>query len=40
MSPRAVALVTEWAGLHERELLEAWEDQASGQEPRKIEPLR
>ncbi len=40
LSPRAVALVTEWAALHERELLEAWEDHASGQEPQKIEPLR
>jgi hypothetical protein len=40
MSPRAAALVAEWAALHERELLEAWEDHASGQEPRKIEPLK
>ena len=39
MSPRAVAMVTEWATLHERDLLEAWEDHAAGQTPQKIEPL-
>ena len=40
MSPRALALVTEWAALHRKELTEAWEDRAAGQLPRKIEPLR
>jgi hypothetical protein len=33
-----VAKVVQWAGRHEQELLEAWEDHVSGQEPRKIEP--
>ena len=39
-SPRALALVMEWAWLHHGELLEAWEDREQGRRPRKIEPLR
>ncbi len=40
LSPRALALVTEWAALHQTELIEAWGDRATGQRPRKIEPLQ
>jgi len=40
LSPRALALAMEWAGLHREELLEAWTDRESGRRPRKIEPLR
>jgi hypothetical protein len=40
LSPRALALVTEWAALHQAELLEAWGQRAAGQKPRKIDPLR
>ena len=40
LSPRALALVMEWAALHRQELLEAWEERAAGRMPRKIEPLR
>lgn len=32
LSPRALGLVTEWAALHQSELLEAW-DRARRQEP-------
>ena len=39
LPPRALALVMEWASLHEKELLSAWEDQSAGRDPRKIEPL-
>ena len=39
LPPRALALVTEWATLHEKELLAAWEDQAAGRPPQKIAPL-
>jgi len=39
LPPRALTLVTEWASLHEKELQAAWEDQAAGRQPRKIEPL-
>ncbi len=40
LPPRALALVTEWAVLHEAELLEAWGQRAAGEKPRNIEPLR
>jgi hypothetical protein len=39
LPPRALTLVTEWASLHQRDLLAAWEDRAAGREPRKIAPL-
>lgn len=39
LPPRALSLVTEWASLHEKDLLAAWQDQASGREPRRIKPL-
>lgn len=40
LSPRALGLVTEWATLHQRELLEDW-NKAQGQQPLMgIEPLR
>ncbi|NLX24153.1 MAG: DUF4160 domain-containing protein [Phycisphaerae bacterium] len=40
LSPRALALVMEWAWLHREELLEAWEEREQGRRPRKIDPLR
>jgi hypothetical protein len=40
LPPRALSLVIEWAALHQRELLEAWDRRAAGQEPPRIEPLR
>jgi hypothetical protein len=40
LSPRALALVTEWAALHQSELLHAWDQRESGRKPPKIEPLR
>ncbi len=40
LPPRALALVTEWAALHQAELLDAWDQRGTGQTPRKIEPLR
>jgi hypothetical protein len=40
LSPRALALVMEWAWLHRGELLDAWQDREQGRRPRKIEPLR
>ncbi|MEI8207412.1 MAG: DUF4160 domain-containing protein [Kiritimatiellales bacterium] len=36
---RALGLVIEWAGQHQEELLQDWQLAASGQVPRKIEPL-
>ena len=39
LPPRARSLVLEWASLHEKELLAAWEDQAAGREPKRIVPL-
>jgi len=39
LSPRALSLVTEWAALHQKELLTAWERRAAGQFPGKIDPL-
>jgi hypothetical protein len=40
MSPRVLAMVMEWAALHQTELLEAWGQRAAGKKPHKIEPLR
>jgi hypothetical protein len=40
LPPRALALVTEWAALHQAELLAAWDRRAAGQKPDRIEPLR
>ena len=39
LPPRAFSLVVEWAGLHQRELLENWQALRSGQLPSKISPL-
>jgi hypothetical protein len=39
-SPRAMALVTEWAALHREELLAAWQAREAGRPLGKIEPLR
>jgi hypothetical protein len=36
---RALGMVTEWASLHQRELLAAWERASRLQPPGKIEPL-
>jgi hypothetical protein len=40
LSPRALSLVTEWAAMHQTELMEAWGQRAAGRKPGKIEPLR
>ena len=40
LSPKAAALVVEWATLHEKELLEAWESHVAGEPPAAIEPLQ
>ena len=40
LSPRALALVTEWAALHLTELRNAWDRRTAGQELPRIEPLR
>jgi hypothetical protein len=40
LSPRALALVTEWAALHQSELLDAWDRRSAGQELPRIEPLQ
>jgi phosphomannomutase len=37
---RALGLVVEWAGQHQKELLQDWELAVSGQIPRQIEPLK
>lgn len=37
---RALRMVVEWAGLHQRELMEDWELVRAGRQPKKIEPLR
>ena len=39
LPPRVLALVTEWAALHQAELLDAWDRRATGQKPPGIEPL-
>ena len=39
MSRRALALVLEWAALHQAELREAWERASRNEEPSKIPPL-
>ena len=36
---RALALVLEWASLHRRELMEAWEQCSRNQTPQPIAPL-
>jgi hypothetical protein len=36
---RALALVLEWAALHRKELLEAWEQCTRNQTPQPIDPL-
>lgn len=36
---RALGMVTEWASLHQRELVEAWERARRMEPPGKIEPL-
>jgi hypothetical protein len=40
LSPRALALVTEWAAMHQVELRQAWERRDAGGKLPKIEPLR
>jgi hypothetical protein len=40
LPPRALALATEWATLHEKDLLAAWEELAAGHEPQKVESLQ
>jgi len=40
LSPKAVALVTEWAAIHQKELLEDWELAKNKQPLLKSEPLR
>lgn len=40
LSPRAQALVTEWASLHAGELFDDWELAQAGLPLRRIEPLR
>ncbi len=40
LSPRALALVVEWAALHRSELMENWDLVQRRQPARKIEPLR
>ncbi len=40
LSPRALALVVEWAALHRSELLANWERVQTRQPATKIEPLR
>jgi len=40
LPPRALGLVTEWATMHQDELMKAWEQASSYQIPRKIEPLK
>jgi len=40
LPPRALALVMEWAALHQTELLDDWGLREAGQKPNKIEPLR
>ena len=39
LPPRALALVIEWASLHERELLDNWQRLHSDQPPVRIAPL-
>ena len=39
LSPRVRGLVTEWASIHARELLEDWELARAGAPLRRIEPL-
>jgi hypothetical protein len=39
LPPRALGLVTEWAALHQGELLEAWRKAMNHQDPGTIDPL-
>src|SRR5262245_11980344 len=39
LRPRAMGLVMEWAQLHQRELLAAWNSLRSGSAPARIAPL-
>ncbi|MFC2173404.1 DUF4160 domain-containing protein [Acidobacteriota bacterium] len=39
LPPRAMGLVSEWASLHQEELMEAWNRARSSEPPGKIEPL-
>lgn len=40
LSPRALALVTEWVAMHQAELLQAWDERTEARRLPKIEPLR
>jgi len=39
LAPRALALVMEWAAMHQQELKEAWEARGAKREPKKNAPL-
>ena len=39
LPPRALALVVEWASIHERELMENWDRLHTDEPPRPIAPL-
>jgi len=39
LPPRAISMVVEWAGLHQREIMENWEALREGRPPRKVPPL-
>ena len=39
LPPRARGLITEWASLHQQELLNAWDSLRAGRTPGKIAPL-
>lgn len=39
LPPRAMGLVSEWASLHQRDLLEAWHQAENLEAPGKIAPL-
>lgn len=40
LPPKALALVVEWASIHQKELVENWEKGKKDQSFNKIEPLR
>ncbi len=40
LNNRALGMVMEWAALHNKELIQAWNDTQTGKLPQKIEPLQ
>jgi len=40
LPPRALGLITEWAALHQKELLLLWQNAQEQKPPGKIEPLK